>query len=136
MVTVDSAFFMVHFKGGGNKFEPIGRAYIVCKPFYSLSLVFCFACKGCPVPLSLAFLLCKLLTENSLLAGVGVKGLQTEIHFFLKEKKSGSNWAQDNLEKHSMHSVKCLAIHALNHFPGILPSPFPPISLNNQLAVC
>ena len=75
MVAVDSAFFMLHFKGGGNKYEPTGRACIVCQPFYSLSLVFCFACKGCPVPLSLAFLLCKLLTENSLLAGVGVKGL-------------------------------------------------------------
>lgn len=86
MVTADSAFFMIHFKGRGNKYEPYGRAHIVCQPFYSLSLVFCFACKGCPVPLSLAFLLCKLLTENSLLAVVGVKGLQTEIHFFERKK--------------------------------------------------
>lgn len=66
---------MVHFKGGENKYKPYGRAYIVCQPFYFLSLVFCFACKSCPVPLSLAFLHCKLLTENSLLAVVGVKGL-------------------------------------------------------------
>lgn len=79
-------FFMVHFKGKRNKYKPYGKAYIVWQPFYSLSLVFCFACKGCPVPLSLASLLCKLLTENSLLAVVGVKGLETEIHFFKGKK--------------------------------------------------
>lgn len=75
----------------------MGELTLFVSLFYSLSLVFCFACKGCPVPLSLACLLCKLLTENSLLAVVGVKGLETEIHFF-KGKKSGSNWAQVNLK--------------------------------------
>lgn len=69
------AFLWYILKGWGNKYKPYGSAYIVCQPFYSLSLLFCFACKGCPVPLSLAFLLCKLLTENSLWAVVGVKGL-------------------------------------------------------------
>lgn len=98
--------FLWYILKGEDKYEPCGRASIVCQPFYSLSLVFCFACKGCPVALPLASLLCKLLTENSLLALVGVKGLYTEIHFFFERKNSGSNWAQDNLEKHSMHSVK------------------------------
>ena len=117
--------------------KPDGRAYIVCKPFYSLSLVFCFACKSCPVPLSLASLLCKLLTENSLLAAAGVKGLETEIHFSKKKKNQVlSDWAQVSVEKHNMPSVKFLAIRALNHFPSVLPSLFPLIFLNNQLAVC
>lgn len=86
MVTAIQGFFCGISERRENKCKPYGKAYIVCQPFCSLSLVFCFACKGCPVPLSLASLLCKLLTENSLLAVVGVKGLETEIHFFLKKK--------------------------------------------------
>lgn len=121
----------VTFKGEGSKYESSGRACMVCQPFYSILSCFVLLVKAacCIIP---GFPTRQIAYWEFFISSSRSQGAMDWNSFFWEQNQvligHWTTW------KNSVQSVKNRRY--MLWITSFLPSPFSPISLDNQLAVC